>query len=167
MLRDLQRSVFLAADCPALRGGTYPHGRDHEFGEAKDEQICTAPGVMASSISVSGPFTGSLTETWESFPNYNVVSSLPNPATIMGGGASIENPAFGMQVYEPSAGANVSLGFVGCCSVYAGTADGNKAMVAGGRPFIVFDTPVTRFGAYWGALFPATVGVRFLDESNN
>jgi hypothetical protein len=128
------------------------------------------PGKAKALITPEGPFTGNLTETWESFNNYQVGPLyLPTPTTIMGGGATISNPL--MQVYDPSFGAIFGLGFNGVAQV----SDGQKGMAvdaAAQTVTISFSTPVYDFGAYWGAnaysaSAPATVTLLFGDGSSD
>ena len=117
----------------------------------------TVPLAQAA-IAPVGPFTGSIGETWESFPNYTVpgpVTFLSDPTTIFGGDASISNPL--MVIYEPSAGATFGLINSGSAAV----SDGVKGMGINNLDFhtapatITFATGVSTFGGYWGA---ATVG---------
>lgn len=124
-------------------------------------------GVQAQ-LSPVGPFTGSLTETWEGFNNYvETLSYLDDPTDIMGGAASISNSR--MIVYEPGTAAVFGLGFSG----FAQVSDGVKGMglnAAQQTATIVFDSPVDSFGAYWGASTlgePATVRLSFFDVFDN
>lgn len=127
----------------------------------------TATSAQADLVPI-GPFTGELTEDWESFPLPSGEEDyLPDPSDIMGGGATISNPF--MWVYTPTTG--FSLGSSGWASV----ADGEKAMGLGGASqtaVITFAEPVLRFGAYWGAFTgsglgdPAEIGIDFLNEED-
>ena len=139
-----------------------------------------AAGAAHAAIISIGPFAGSLTETWESFPNYTVpvrVTFLPNPTAIMGGAAMISHPF--MVVYEPA----VPLAFFDFfTSGLAQVADGSKGMgsaAISGSPqsnattIITFLSPIDAFGAFWGSLTgggrgdPVTVVVDFFDVFGN
>jgi len=129
-------------------------------------------------ITPTGPFIGNLSETWESFDNYTVgpapnsVNYLPDPTTIMGGGAKISNPT--MIVYQFPV-ALFGLGSSG----FAKASDGAKGMglYDAANPahppqtaMISFVNPVFDFGAFWGAhtsdyLLPAIVSLSFSDGS--
>jgi hypothetical protein len=123
-------------------------------------------------LSPIAPFVGTASETWESFPNYPVGGDLPNPTDIMGGFATISTTAAGgMIVYEPAvAPAIFGLGESGDAQV----SDGVKGMGINdeGTTTIVFDSPVTDFGAFWGAATglgfpdPANVTISFFDASS-
>ena len=123
------------------------------------------------SIAPIGPFTGSLQESWESFPNAfdDPDTFMDDPTTIMGGAASISNPL--MVIYEPGV-ATFSL----LDSGNAGIVDGDKGMglnAATQAATVEFAAPVTSFGGYWGAVTgspfpnPATVSFDFFDGANN
>jgi hypothetical protein len=74
-------------------------------------------------ISPVGPFVGTYSETWESFPRFLPSQTyLPNPSDIMGGFASISNAW--MDVFQPTAGDHFSLQSNG----FAIPSDGVKAM---------------------------------------
>jgi len=146
--------------------------------------VCLAlllPGKAKALITPEGPFTGNLTETWESFNTYNVgpspVNLLPAPTTIMGGSATISNPL--MIVYSPLLIRIADFSLVN--SGMAQVSDGQKGMgvnAAAQTVTISFSTPVTDFGAYWGAATysasdpangsdPATVTLLFGDGSSD
>lgn len=116
-------------------------------------------------VTSTGPFTGSASETWESFPNYQSNPSFyqTDPTAIFGGAATISNDY--MAVYQPSAGASFGLGSSGPAQV----SDGTKGMgVDRGEQTttIQFASPVSAFGGYWGAATfgsGTTVTVSFFD----
>jgi len=129
----------------------------------------------ADPISSVGPFTGTYTESWEEFNNYNQGPFyLSNPTTIMGGEASIADAH--MIVYDPNA-ASFGLGTSGSAQV----SDGKQGMLlyesltllGNGTATITFTNPVSEFGAYWaestgGVLSdPNTVSLSFFDVFNN
>jgi hypothetical protein len=135
--------------------------------------MLTAPYASAVITPIPSPVVGSLTETWESFPNFidNPDTYLTDPTTIMGGGASISSPV--MAVYEPGAGAYFGLGDSGYAQVSAG-AKGMGIDMSAATATITFTNPVPNFGAFWGAVTggifnlpsPATVTVSFFDVLN-
>ena len=114
------------------------------------------------------PFTGDVSETWESFPNYNNPSFhfLPDSTTILNGIASISNPE--MVIYEYTI-ADIVLGNLGVALV----SDGTKGLVLdniASTATIKLAEPISTFGAYWGAAAfgsPAKVSVTFYDTTGN
>jgi len=121
----------------------------------------------------TSPFTGTTSESWESFATTfgNEQLFLPDPTVIMGGQATVSHPQ--MDVYQSSGTFFlVGLGTSG----FALTADGIKGMTIGGlsqTAVIVFDIPVSQFGAYWAAYTdppfasdPAVYDISFFDESS-
>jgi hypothetical protein len=119
-----------------------------------------------AAVTPIGPFTGSLSETWESFNDYLTGPRyLPTPTSIMGGGALISNSL--MSVYLTNSAISFGLGDSGNAQV----ADGTKGMGMDGfaqTATITFVKPVVDFGAYWGANTPptpATVSLVFSDGS--
>ena len=128
--------------------------------------MLAVPYASAVITPIPTPVVGNLTETWESFPNYNTGPfNLTDPTSIMDGGASISNS--NMVVYEPGV-ADFGLGDSGLAQV----SDGAKGMGidnSAETTTITFTTPVPNFGAFWGAATgaglssPATVTVSFFD----
>ena len=113
-----------------------------------------------------GPFTGTMSESWESFNDYLTgPRHLAVTTSIMGGGAVISSPF--MSVYLTNSDTSFGLGDSGNAQV----ADGSKGMGLGGfaqTATITFVNPVVDFGAYWGAntsLTPATISMVFSDGS--
>jgi hypothetical protein len=133
--------------------------------------MLAVPYASAVITPIPTPVVGSLTETWESFPNYNTGPfNLTDPTSIMGGGALISNS--NMVVYEPGV-ADFGLGDSGLAQV----SDGAKGMgidSSAETTTITFTTPVPNFGAFWGAATGASAGlpstatvyVSFFDVSN-
>lgn len=116
-------------------------------------------------VTSTGPFTGSASETWESFLRYPSNPSFyqSNPTAIFGGAATISNGY--MAVYEPSTGASFGLGSSGPAQV----SDGTKGMGVdrpGQTTTIQFSSPVSAFGGYWGAS-GSTVTLSFFDAFAN
>lgn len=127
-----------------------------------------AQAVQASLLTIS-PFSGTYTETWETFPTTSVTETfLPDPTVIMQGAAIISNPH--MATYQTD--------FNGCSlgdSGYSLASDGVKGMCLVGfseTATIIFNTPVVDFGAYWGAATspslgnPALISISFFDSDN-
>jgi hypothetical protein len=139
--------------------------------------LFAAPAARAAIVPV-GPFAGTTSETWESFPNLSdqfVATGsffLADPAPIMGGFATISHPR--LAIYEPAASAIFRIGSSGVAAVSdgakAGGIDGDS-----GATTIVFSGTVTHFGAYFGAVTgpdfpfpnPNAVTVSFYDASDN
>jgi hypothetical protein len=124
------------------------------------KQICP-PALLAAAlllcantraaVSPISPFTGNLSEGWESFRTYMGGYYLPDPTRIMGGGASISSSL--MSVYLTNSDTSFGLGSSGNVKV----ADGTKGMGLDGfaqTATITFANPVVDFGAYWGAATP-------------
>jgi len=114
-----------------------------------------------------GPFTGNLSESWESFNDYLTGPRyLASPTVIMDGGAVISNSVMG--VYRTNSAVSFGLGDSGNAQV----ADGLKGMgldAFAQTATITFVNPVVDFGAYWGANTPptpATVSLVFSDGSS-
>jgi len=109
----------------------------------------------SAQITTVSPFSGTVTESWESFPNFRTpgpVSYLSSPTTIMGGAASITHPQ--MAVYEPTAPGNANFGL---SAFNAKVQDGLKGMgIDTPTPIletasISFTLPISDYGAFWGS----------------
>jgi hypothetical protein len=126
---------------------------------------CISGDAVAAAITTIGPFVGSLSETWESRPNYTIPTFHfePSPTTIMAGGASIT--AANMAIYEPST-VNLTNFIIG--GVSAQVSDGTKGLgvsSAAALATMVFAFGLSDFGAYWGTGTPSNgVTVRFFDQ---
>jgi hypothetical protein len=117
-----------------------------------------------------GPFSGQLSESWETFPlPHGEADYLASPTAIMNGAAAIANPY--MRIYKPGV-SEFSLASSG----YAQTADGEQGMGVGPTAqttTITFVNPITSFGAYWGAHTgveyggAANISLNFFDETGN
>jgi hypothetical protein len=123
-------------------------------------------GMNTWAATYIGPFTGTSSETWESFNDYLTGPRyLAAPTSIMGGRALISSSL--MSVYLTNSARSFGLGDSGNAQV----ADGTKGMGLDGfaqTATITFLDPVTDFGAYWGANTPptpATVSLLFSDGS--
>lgn len=143
--------------------------------------ILVAAGTVPATAQVTetGPFIGTLTESWESFPNWFVSGgALADPTDIMNGGASISNPH--LLIYEASTDpacpapcfnlqgngfAQVADGIRG---VGADEVDSNGVQLATTQTVaVIFKQLATAVGGYWGAATfagAAAVTVRFFDE---
>jgi hypothetical protein len=131
--------------------------------------LLVGPSAFAQ-ITATGPFTGTIGETWESFSNYTASPNfLPNPTSIFSGAGTISNSS--MAVYEPSAMAGFTLGLNGSAQV----ADGVKAMgidfPGASSTTITFAGDVSAFGGYWGNyglnLGGGSIRLTFFDASGN
>jgi hypothetical protein len=105
----------------------------------------------AQSVISTGPFTGTYSESFESFPDYyhSDPALLPESTSIMGGFASITSANHDMVVYNTSDGASWGLGLI-----MAGTSDGLQGLglnSTGDTLTIDFNSPVTAFGGYFAA----------------
>lgn len=122
-----------------------------------------------ATITPIGQFSGSLSETFESFDNYsnNPFFYEAEPFVIMGGGASVDSITDDIAIFEPSAGA--TWGLVG--SGGAVPSDGTKGMgidSTGSGFSLTFASDQNDFGAFWAlATFggPSVSNVEFYDSS--
>lgn len=111
--------------------------------------LLTAISCSATAtVSDVGPFSGSLHESWESFPNNSDSNdrSVPDLTPIMSGNAIISNR--NMVAYGPDS-CGFGLGYYGDATVF----DGKRALGINsqGPASITFQSPITEFGGYWGA----------------
>jgi hypothetical protein len=111
--------------------------------------LCCAT-VASATETPTGPFTGTYTETFESFPNFYqpVAHYLPEGTSIMGGFATITSANQDMGIYNTS---DASFGFY---TTYAGVSDGSQGLglnSVGDSATITFSSAVTSFGGYFGA----------------
>jgi hypothetical protein len=115
------------------------------------------------------PFVGDISETWESFNNYNEGPFyLPANQSCFGGNATIDNNAGVLVVYDPFA-ASFGLGNGGNAQVSDGT-QGLGVNADGTLTTITFDQPMSQFGGYWAVAHYGGGGdskVNFLDENGN
>ncbi|MBI3881149.1 MAG: hypothetical protein HY301_13940 [Verrucomicrobia bacterium] len=97
-----------------------------------------------------GPFAGTLSEYWESFP-----TGFPNsPVPIMGGAATLTL-------------ASVNSDVIGTSGFSPNITGKSLGHLASGTPStIAFSTPVIQFGAYWSTIIDGTAFVNFYDENN-
>lgn len=120
-----------------------------------------------ANIVLTGPFAGTMTETWESFPNYSTPGEqyLNSSTTIMGGNASIAGSI--MEIYQPTV-APWGLSISGLAQV----SDGVKGLGLGttnNSAVITWAAPISTFGGYFAAPTgagypdPATITVSFFD----
>ena len=116
----------------------------------------TWPHALRAGItSIDNPFSGNALETWEEFP----AEYASSPLTIFGGEATIsgDNPFIWTTGYSL-----LSPGGLGLGPFDARAFDGAQGYVtsfSGGSAQIVFASPVTDFGGYWGYAvgYPAAV----------
>ena len=135
--------------------------------------ICSFAGfgaipIRADSLLVSstGPFIGTMSEGWESFPIFGG-TYLASPSIIMSGKARIANSK--LAIYQAG---NAFLGTSGAAQV----ADGTRGLMLNyfaQTATITWNTPITEFGGYFAAntmppsynVDPAIVTVSFFDQS--
>jgi len=122
-----------------------------------------AAGIAAAAsaqITPIGPFSGQMSETWESFTNYvnnpNFYEDAFGPISTFGGAASVSSPFSGqggvIVIYEPIAGATFGLGSYGSAQVSDGTKGAGVNTGFPAAPMTInFNTPIVDFGGYWGA----------------
>jgi hypothetical protein len=132
---------------------------------------CTS--IASAAIVSTGPFIGTYSESFESFPDYLQDGSdnpyFPEQSSIMGGFATISSAHNDMLIYNPGAGAFWGLGG----ATLAGVADGSQGLgleSAPGSATITFDNPVTAFGGYFAAdevLYSPIVTFDFSDGSSD
>ncbi len=129
--------------------------------------LCVLLTPARAQITAVSPYRGTFAETWEGFPNYedNGFNPLPTPTPILGGFARISNP--GLFIYQPGT-VDASLGLSG----FAQTSDGVKGLQVGADDpvtTITFASPITKFGAYWGAQTfggATTIDLEFFDAAH-
>jgi hypothetical protein len=113
-------------------------------------------------LSSTGPFTGTISEGWESFPIFT--GYLANPTSIMSGNATIANSM--MAIYQSG---NAFLGTSGRAQVADGT-QGLMLNYFAQTATITWNTPITEFGGYFAAntlpnADPAIVTVSLFGQS--
>ena len=110
--------------------------------------------VASAAIVSAGPFTGTYSESFESFPDYRQDGPddpyFPEQTSILGGFATISSAHQDMLIYDPGAGAFWGLGG----ATLAEVSDGSQGLGLGSAPdsaTINFNSPVIAFGGYFGA----------------
>lgn len=129
--------------------------------------VLALAGIATAGVTPIGPFTGQISEDWESFDNYNqnpnFYEDANGPVSIFGGNAMISSPFSGqggiMAIYEPGS-ADFGLGANGLAQV----ADGTKGMGLDTptSATIDFSSDISDFGGYWGAADPV-INFEFYD----
>lgn len=122
-----------------------------------------------ATLTTIGPFSGTLSETFESFSNYAAGPfNQPEPFLVMGGNASFDSALDDLVIYDP---VNASFGLGG--SGGAQVSDGVQGMGMNFGPndswTLMFVSDTNDFGAFWGAATsggPVITGVEFYDSSN-
>ena len=132
--------------------------------------ICSFTGFSAAPVraqfSSTGPFAGTMSEGWETFPLFGG-TYLASPESIMGGKATIANSK--MSIYQPG---SAFLGTSGTAQV----ADGTRGLMLNyfaQTATITWNTPITEFGAWFAASTlppgynadPAIITVSFYGQS--
>lgn len=118
-------------------------------------------GTASATITPTGPFIGTYSETFESFQTYiQSASLLPEGTSLMGGFATISSLNQDMGIYN-----NINLPISDPSSYYldapfawslsyAGVSDGTQGLAlgsSGDAATITFSSAVTAFGGYFGA----------------
>lgn len=128
--------------------------------------------VLQAQFIPIGPFSGSVTEGFDSFQS----GFTNSPIVIMGGAATVQSTVGAITITEPG-NYNFSLGS-SSASAPAGSvvaADGGKLLgfedgAAGATMNVVFTNAVKAFGGYWGAgtigSSPATLSFTFYDAAD-
>jgi hypothetical protein len=102
-------------------------------------------------ITPIGSFTGTYSETFESFPNYaQGPFAQPNGTAIMGGFATMSALNNDLIVYQPG------WADFGLATAYAGVSDGSKGLglnSSGDSVTFAFSSGITTFGGYFGAAY--------------
>ncbi|MBS1725711.1 MAG: PEP-CTERM sorting domain-containing protein [Armatimonadetes bacterium] len=133
--------------------------------------VAMAAGAITANATLTdvGQFTGSISESFESFANFNQGPVFQTePWAVMGGGASFTSQNHDLAIYEPSAAALWYLDSSG----WAQVADGTKGMGMNSDSVwdLTFVNDQTEFGGFWGLDTPFThseATVSFFDASNN
>lgn len=115
-----------------------------------------AASLASAQITPIGVFSGSLSDDFESYPNYN--SGAFEILDVMGGAATFESnlPEIDqMWIYEPGAGATWGLGNNGAATVHGGGKGlGLFRNVFPNEPIdvtLTFDTEVFQFGGWFAS----------------
>src|SRR4051794_32904121 len=126
--------------------------------------VCLAAARLFAAVEISpvSPFVGVWSETWESRSTYNDPSFHyePGVSPIMGGFASVASPR--LLLYTSIGTDTTSLGTSGTTALVS---DGVKGLAENSSSNLVtlsFSTPISAFGAYWGAATiasPPLIGV--------
>ncbi|MCE9546685.1 MAG: PEP-CTERM sorting domain-containing protein [Planctomycetia bacterium] len=132
----------------------------------------------ATTVNSIGAFTGTYSEGWELYTNYNLGGNYNNPLSIMGGTATLTNSnlvdvlnPFNLAIYQTAVDvANFGLGFLGTAQSIGNKGLGlDDSFPTQSKTKIVFATPMNKFGAYWAAAnevdaTPVQVTVTFYDQ---
>jgi len=112
-----------------------------------------SPSLARADLTPITPFTGTYSETFESFQPLDVVGTLPNPTPVFGGQATMTifpagstSPGSGIAIYNVNPPYNDTFGsFL--------PSDGSQFAVTqdfGDIVSITFNTPPYQFGGYFG-----------------
>jgi len=144
--------------------------------------ICVVAAPVANAqVSASGPFVGTLQESFEKFTDFVHTSPIfsfePSPVSVFGGAASLTGNSF--FVFNPTAGSNFRLWTSGNdATPNAGVQGMGVANLSTDSTF-TFATPIYSFGGYFGARTgvnpgnnsqstadPAAMTMKFFDNTN-
>ncbi|MBI1333360.1 MAG: PEP-CTERM sorting domain-containing protein [Armatimonadetes bacterium] len=139
--------------------------------------IMTAMFAVPAALSLAqlssvGPFTGSMSEGFESFTNSQIAGHYQTMSIFGGGGTlnSVPMNAEHMYVYEPGAGATWGLGGLGSAGVNSGAKavgfediSANPSGDQNGE--ILFASPVDSFGGYFALEASSPAFLQFFDSA--
>ncbi|MEP6754173.1 MAG: PEP-CTERM sorting domain-containing protein [Chthonomonadales bacterium] len=143
--------------------------------------ICSlvAPAANAQ-VSASGPFVGTLQESFEGFQDFTTHGGFQaSPTSVFGGAATLSDTG-SMFVFKPSAGVNFRLWSSGDDAMPNQGVQGMGIANTGDNSVFNFSTPIYSFGGYFGARTgqnphgeqapnadPAPFAISFFDALNN
>ena len=122
-------------------------------------------------LTAVGPFSGSISEDFEGFPDFSQSGGYESQPMAVFGGTGMLTTGSGnfLAIWSETDGAQFALGTSGP----AAPADGSQGVginLPTPEMNITFDSPVTAFGGYWGAVTPAsapvTIEFDFFDEND-
>ncbi|HLO98847.1 MAG TPA: PEP-CTERM sorting domain-containing protein, partial [Fimbriimonas sp.] len=109
--------------------------------------LAVASSTVFGQISQTGPFSGPLSEGFESFPNYSAQSGFffPSGSSLFAGAATINSSS--LVIYEPGP-AIFGLGDKGLATTNSG-AKGLGSPTSGSSLDLIFSSPMHMFGGYF------------------
>ncbi len=128
--------------------------------------LALVSGALSASAQVTsvGEFSGSRSEGFEGFPNYDDVpnSFVQEPVSIMGGFATLTSAHADLLVYETGTDATFGLG-LGDADVHSGSKGiGFNSYADTGT--IAFSSGVARFGGYFNATYNGPIAFTFFGQ---
>jgi hypothetical protein len=124
-----------------------------------------------ATITPINQFNGSMSETFESFPNYLQDGNFifDNGTAIFGGNATANSSANQMVIYSPANGANFNLANGGFAQVSDGV-NGLGSNASSQTVEFTFNQKIVDFGGFWGVAHYGngnSVNVDFFDGNSN